>query len=361
MEKFCVFCGKEPQSKTKEHIIPRWLLELTGDPNREAFLGFDLVHTKPRMRRYAFDCFTFPACEKCNNEFSDLESNAQKVIVSILEQGKINDLDINFLLDWLDKIRVGLWLGFLTLNKNSPNITPKFHIKTRICTNDRILYIYKLDTQRIGINFIGPESPSFLHIPSSFALLINNYCFFNVSHFNLCDRRLGFPYAKEAFYQDLKLAIKADLVKGFERVFFPVVRRYSLSNASKFYQPIFFHHPSNDDLQYLYDTEYIRSNSIDWEKGVGKVFHELNGRACVYPREKTQKWIPADIHNLADFLPKITQQVYDFQIDVVTGPSLDRLSKADKRYLREHINFYKRVNNIVVEFINEQSVRIKEI
>jgi len=343
MEKFCVFCGKEPQSKTKEHIIPRWLLELTGDPNREAFLGFDLAHTKPKKRMYAFDCFTFPACESCNHTFSDLESKAQKVIMSILEQDKINDLDINCLLDWLDKICVGLWLGFLTLNKNYPNITPKFHIKTRICTNDRLLFVYKLDTKRIGIN-----------------LLINNYCFFNVSHFNLCDRRLGFPHAKKAFYQDLKLAIEAHFDKGFERVFFPVVRRYSLPNASKFYQPIFFHHLRSDDLKYLYDTEYVRYNSIDWDNGVGKVFHELNGKAFAYPREKTHNWFPPDTYNLIDFLPKITQQVYDFQIDVATGPSLDRLSKADKRYLRERINFYKHVNNIIIKVTREQSVMIKE-
>lgn len=360
MQKFCVFCGKKPQSKTKEHIIPKWLIELTGDPNRKAFFGFDLIPDKPRMRTYAFDSFSFPACRDCNSEFSDLESKAQKVVVSVLGNDKISDLDISCLLDWLDKIRVGLWLGFLTLSKNSPNITPKFYIGTRICTNDRLLFIYRLSTQRTGINFVGTESPSFMHIPSSFALLINNYCFFNVSHFNLCDRRLGFPYAKEVFYRDMKLTIAADLVKGFERIFFPVVKRYFLPNASKFYQPIFFHHPSNDDLRNLYDTEYVRSNSIDWEKGIGRVFHELSEKARVYPREKTHSWLPPSSHNLADFLPRINQQVYDFQIDVATGPSLDRLSKADRRYLREQINSYRRVNNLVINFVKEQlrTVRI---
>jgi len=312
----------------------------------------------PKIRTYDFDSFSFPACRDCNNEFSDLEARAQNVIVSILGNNKINDIDINCLLDWLDKIRVGLWLGFLILSKNLPDIIPKFHIKTRICTNDRILFIYRLSTKRIGINFIGTESPSFLHIPSSFALIINNYCFFNVSHFNLCDRRLGFPYANEAHYNSPKLTIEANIVEGLERVFFPVVRKFSLPSASKFYQPIFFHYPSKKDLRNIYDTEYIHSNSIDWEKGIGKIFHEFNEKAVVFPREKTNSWFPPESYNLGYFLPKIHQQVYDFQIDVVTMPSFDKLSKEERKRVRKHINFYKRANNICIDFIKEQSGKI---
>ncbi|QJB40178.1 hypothetical protein HF324_20870 [Chitinophaga oryzae] len=37
--KYCIFCGEQPQSKTKEHIIPKWLIEMTGDPNRLTFFG----------------------------------------------------------------------------------------------------------------------------------------------------------------------------------------------------------------------------------------------------------------------------------------------------------------------------------
>lgn len=354
MEKFCVFCGKAPQSKTKEHIIPKWLLKLTGNPDRKAFFGFDVTRSKPRPRMYAFDCFTFPACHGCNNEFSDLESRAQNVLMSVLEQGEINDIDISCLLDWLDKIRIGLWLGLLTLSKNSPIKTPKFHVKTRICTNDRLLSVYRLATGRTGINMIGTNSPSFLYIPSSFALLVNDYCLFNVSHFNLCDRRLGFPYAKTAFYRNLKLEIEADFVKGLERVFFPVVKRFCLPHASKFFQPVFSHHKSNDDLRHLYDTEYVHSNSINWKRGIGKVFHEAGDKACSYSRGRTRIWLPPESDKLADFLPRITKQVYDFQIDVAKGPSFERLSKKDRRWLREHINFYKRANNVVVNFVKEQ-------
>jgi len=360
MENFCVFCGERPRGKTKEHVIPKWLIDLTGDPNRKAFLGFDLIPDKPKMRIYAFNSFSFPACHHCNNEFSDLESRSQNVIISILENKKINDLDINSLLDWLDKVRVGLWLGFLILSKNLPGITPKFHIKTRICAADRLLFIYRLSSKHSGINFIGTESPSFLHIPSSFALRINNYCFFNVSHFNLCDRRLGFPYAREAHYKNLDLMIEADIVKGLERCFYPVVRKHSLPNSSRFFQPIFSQLKNHKDFEDLYDTDYVRNNSIDWKKGIGRVFRELDGKTVIFPRGKTHEWFPPDSYSMADLLPKINEQVYDFEIYVATKlASLDKLSKEERKFAQKNINFYRVVNSLVINFIKEQSKNIE--
>jgi hypothetical protein len=31
-EKFCLFCAALPSGKTKEHVVPRWLLRMTGKP-----------------------------------------------------------------------------------------------------------------------------------------------------------------------------------------------------------------------------------------------------------------------------------------------------------------------------------------
>jgi hypothetical protein len=38
-KRLCVFCGKTPNTKTREHVVPHWLLETTGDPNRVIPLG----------------------------------------------------------------------------------------------------------------------------------------------------------------------------------------------------------------------------------------------------------------------------------------------------------------------------------
>lgn len=360
MEKMCIFCGNIPLEKTKEHIIPKWLLEVTGDPNRKAFFGFDLNNSKPKQRIYAFDHFTFPACDACNNEFSDLEGIVKNVILSILQEKEINDIDVSHLFDWLDKVRIGLWLGFNILNNFNSGIIPKFHIKTRICKYDRLLFIYKLSTNRNGINFVGADSPSFHYIPSCFALIINNFCLFNVSCFNLCSRRLGFPFPKEAYYRNIKLEIEADIVEGLNRIFFPIIQKEYLSNACKFYQPIFPSYPNDNELRHMYDKDYVQSHSIKWEEGIGSVFYETNSKAHVFPRNKTNNWIPQHEQNLKDFLLQINKQVYEFQIFTAKElVSINKLNKEDKNTINKHLDFYKRCNKIVIDFIKDQVNRLE--
>ena len=75
MDKFCIFCGGEPVAKNKEHVLPQWLIELTGNPKRLAGFGIDLFSSK--QRKYSLNQFQFPACKDCNNEFSSLEGKAK--------------------------------------------------------------------------------------------------------------------------------------------------------------------------------------------------------------------------------------------------------------------------------------------
>jgi hypothetical protein len=163
---------------------------------------------------------------------------------------------------------------------------------------------------------------------------------------------LGFPYAKDAYYINLDLQIEVHLVKGLERRFYPIIQKHSLPNASKFFQPIFYQNKKID--RFLFDNEYVHNNSIDWEKGIGKIFHEFNGTTTIYPREKTNTWLPPDVYELADFLPKINQQVYDFQIDVCArSASLDRLPIDERRYVRKQIGLYRSANNSMINAIKK--------
>jgi hypothetical protein len=89
--KFCLFCGERPEGKSKEHVLPRWLIELTGEPTRIANFGLDLsqdVEAAAR-RQYAFSQFQFPACAVCNGSFSTLEDKAKKIISKILASERL--------------------------------------------------------------------------------------------------------------------------------------------------------------------------------------------------------------------------------------------------------------------------------
>lgn len=199
--KFCVFCGKKPNGKTKEHVIPKWLIELTGDPKREINVGIDYTGKNKPFRRFAFNQFTFPACNDCNNKYSKLEAETKIIVDKILNNEKISAIQVSTFLDWMDKVRVGVWLGFILLDKNHLNIEPNFHVEKRIGQFDRVLMIEKSTNHVDRLNFSGADSPSFTFTPSAFCLSINDYSFTNISYMFLLSRRMGFPYPTEIFAQ----------------------------------------------------------------------------------------------------------------------------------------------------------------
>ncbi|WP_455289434.1 hypothetical protein [Vibrio parahaemolyticus] len=45
-KKYCVFCGEEPQNKNKEHVLPQWLLKMTGAPKRVVNFGYNYANEK---------------------------------------------------------------------------------------------------------------------------------------------------------------------------------------------------------------------------------------------------------------------------------------------------------------------------
>jgi hypothetical protein len=117
MQKVCIFCGEKPDSKTKEHVLPKWLLALTGDPKRAIQLAFPYDKTRTPSRAIAFDQLHFPACDTCNGAFSAAESDAKSIVERLLRHEPLAAADFNAFFDWLDKVRIGLWLGFLYLGK----------------------------------------------------------------------------------------------------------------------------------------------------------------------------------------------------------------------------------------------------
>jgi len=179
IEKICVFCGKRPKLKNKEHVLPQWLMEHTCTIDKKVRFGFDKHTGAPR--EFVYKAFTFPACESCNSHFARLESEAKPVICKLLSEGPLTNIDLHCLLNWFDKVRIGLWLGFYYLDSNIGNITPKFHIQTRIAQHDRMVHIVKVKSGTTELSFRGCDSLSFHFTPSCFSMIINNFCIYNIS------------------------------------------------------------------------------------------------------------------------------------------------------------------------------------
>lgn len=187
----CVFCGVRPESKTKEHVIPLWLIELTGERNRNIRFG-------STDKSFAFDQFVFPACDECNNEYSKLEGYVKPVILKVLEGKGIIDKEAELLLDWFDKVRIGLWLGGLMLFKNPTEIDPHYYISSRerLKGRDRLLYIGRAEAPGKALQFHSIDDPVFWHVPCFGFLYINGIQFVNVSFFGICGAAMGLPKVK---------------------------------------------------------------------------------------------------------------------------------------------------------------------
>jgi len=130
-----------------------------------------------------------------------------------------------------------------------------------------------------------------------------------------------------------------------------------LTGGTTFYQPIFV-----DQLKSgaeLYDTKYVRENSLNWEGGLGKVFQEKTNAIEVFESSKNMKWKPDYAHALSRFLPEITKQVYGFQMHLLLhSASMDKLSLRNKQWFKKNIRFVRTANRMVIEFIESQTEKL---
>ena len=138
MSQFCVFCGNKPQGKNAEHVLPQWLMAMTGKKSRPCFMGNILPSGRDSI---AFQALKFPACEECNSRYSLMEAQCKDIITKIMDGASLTAPEISLLLDWFDKVRIGLWLGDLYLSKQVDVYDPHMHIASRVGLKERLLII----------------------------------------------------------------------------------------------------------------------------------------------------------------------------------------------------------------------------
>lgn len=187
----CVFCAGEPQQKNREHILPEWLLELTGEHNRVVTLGYDWANQKPLT--FAWDQLTAPACKRCNDVFAKLEDKAKQCILRLMNDDLLDGAGLDLVLRWLDKVRVGLWRLNNVLGAGPIAVSPSFSIRSRMDVADRSMIALRL-RPRTGLNTLGTWLPTFFIVPTCFGLVVNDLALVNVSTQGLFGGRAGFPW-----------------------------------------------------------------------------------------------------------------------------------------------------------------------
>jgi hypothetical protein len=349
--KFCIFCGKPPSDKNKEHVLPRWLLSLTGDPKRIARFGFSTRHgEEPKERQYAFDQFTFPACEQCNTRHAALESAAKAVLEKVLNTEPVCPSEMSVLLNWFDKVRVGLWLGFHQLSKNEFDVDPQYYIERRIGQFDRLLIVERYTPPTRQLNMFGVDTPAFGLTPSAFALTVNGFHFTNVSTIFLVSRRLGFPYPSESHLVTDRAGLMHTIQPGRQRIMQPVLQRPVKERGVILYQPMFPQDLAEKPVDF-YDDSYVRANSLDYDAGIGALFIERSKSAVRRLGNDEQVVLdPTPGFGLEELQIRSAINTCDWQDWLTEGSfGFGNLTPEQRRYVRARQNMAKRVNKILRE------------
>jgi hypothetical protein len=355
VDKFCIFCGAEPKERSREHILPQWLIELTGDPRRKAVFGpfFDERTRELTFRNFAFDEFAFAACEECNLRFSRLESATKEIMVKLLAKSPAQSKDFHTLLTWLDKVRVGLWLVSYVIQKNISAITPQYYINSRIDMFDRMVFLYKSNFKGSRLRFEGTTAPAFQYSPTCFVVIVNDLFFFNVSTDFLLSKTMGLPYPTKMSYTNTP-RMEVDLVSGRERMIWPLVRMRYNRHCSEIYQPMIRRAILCKDP--YYDSSYVKSLCSDYRRGIGRIFYSFGPSVTEFPETESRVWIPNVTWDDDELVKVSRRQMLEFQIHLNEyGPmqrkigSVVNMDKKKKELVEAQIKTAKSINRMFLK------------
>lgn len=364
MEKTCIFCGKSPENKTKERIIPKWLIEFTKqnyeklpfgpyykfDESNKLILDF---HT------FYFKNFVYPACETCNNENSELERRAKVVVLKLLNKKPLCNIDFNLLLTWFDKIRIGLYIANIYNSQNIFGIQPKFYINQGAQSKDRMLLIYKMHDREDYLLFGGVGLPAFIHYPLSFFLIINNFGFLNICDDFLLAKRFGLPYPEKRFlWYDQNFEV---LVPGTNKIEYPVINIKYQETCTQIYQPILNNSLKNLIKKKSSENHYKQVFSTTDSK-FGKIFYKKpNMPIQEYQKEENQDWIPSKNEiltkgNIMEYLTLISLKVqnhYLFEYGV-------EIALERSRVINQKFKLAIELNKAIIDYL-ERLGSVKKI
>jgi len=359
--RFCVFCGERPVRKTREHVVPRWLIALTGDPKRALSVG-------PLMSRFvleeeivtsefSWDSLAFPACGQCNQRFSQLEANAQATMSSILAGGELSAGDFDIFLDWFDKVRIGLWLGYHQyLDRNVWGVVPHFHIQTRIGEADRALMIYRATGDTKGLHFAGVRTPAFAHCPSCFTLVVNGVFLQNVSHQFALAKQMGLPYPHRMEIAEDE-SLRAVLMPGTASLRLPVFEFRYDDTCTVIAQPMFPRCAStteNAETAALYDTDYVRGMTLRSNRAIPLLCNR--GRASFCPLEPSSAWFDDRTVELDDLLLRNAIQTLRIQNHIIQSVSMSK-DMPEERKRASEFEFAQCVNandRVIAHLVHER-------
>ena len=339
--RLCIFCGQPPSGKNREHVIPRWLIEHTGDPRRKVllwpFTSQSVISGRSSpLKSFSFDSLVFPSCSRCNSKFADLEARSKPLVLALLQGEPLASSNFDVLLDWFDKVRVGLWLAFhYFLDRNYWGVFPHFFIADRIGQADRALIISRSTHFEPGIRFAGVNTPAFAHTPSCFSLVINDRFVVNISYQCLLSQGAGFPYAvKYMLRPDEHLQL--ELQEGTEALAHPLLRLRTPCQGVLIGQPIMPRMVDSSAAGDIFMSEHVTRNLISDHRA--KILIDRDTRVYCYPDEPSLDWLLAPSGDFYGTMERNATETLNLQNDLVRLTSLSPDIADEQRRFLEYQN-----------------------
>jgi hypothetical protein len=345
----CVFCGLAPESKTKEHVFPQWLLKMTGAHSKKTSVGVDWKTGKEIV--FPAKNYTFPACDSCNNKFAKMEGEVKNTMERLQQDIDVTGSELELLLDWFDKIRVGTWLGIKYMNNEVFQSPPNFYISNRVGIKDRYLSITNTYRPEQFINWSGANTMTFMTSPTALTLRVNNIVYVTASSDFLVSKSLGFPFPIwEAQLPGSKIGHFL-LNPGTKKVGRDCFKKKPYPPGFILRQSIF-----EDAMKVrpeLYDNEFIRNNSYDFDRGIGKIFIKKNQKSSSIERDELVNFKMENAKFIYGHVP-VVRPILELQIEMLKMrlARMNFINEDERRrqtaaanlivsYTREQINQYK--------------------
>ena len=165
---------------------------MTGADKEDMSLGTDLKTGRERL--FKMLSFKFPSCTACNDQFGKVEAQVKPLFERLSNDERLNGSELELLLDWFDKLRIGAWLANKYMNKKVIELEPKYYINSRVGLKDRYLSITNTYNYEQKFFCSGIHTLAFLMSPTALTLRVNNLVFVNCSSDFVVSKQLGFPY-----------------------------------------------------------------------------------------------------------------------------------------------------------------------
>ncbi len=292
---------------------------MTGDENRKVIMHYDKKTETRHIQRASI--FVFPACTDCNTAYSKLEKGAKHFVESLFSCSEVKEDEFSLFFDWLDKVRVGLWLA--DIQRNSENVfigSKNFHINDRVGQKDRCLFLLKAEDYAQGFNIIGNISPIFHYWPSAFGLRINEFYFVSISSDFLISHRMGLAKFDSKIYGDDN-KISVNLSEGNGRIKAPFLDIKFIPPHLSYFQSCYptIGSSNEDSTKSIYLTDYgkkihLHDNKFKIYLGDGRPAFPHGVSSHVVPT-KELKCLESDF-----VMPYVTMKVLEIQEFLAKGP-----------------------------------------